>query len=195
MSKKKVVLGVAACLLMLGISFGTTYAYLISSDSVTNEFVVGENNVQIVEDYEPPEKLEPGITFKKTPYIENTGNLPCFVRVRVDFSDSRAKEFCELLEMDEENWEYDPADGYYYYKKLLEPKKSTADDYKTTPLFTSVYVKKDKEDGTSYEMADMIAFDILIYAESCQHTDHEGDCAAEEYKTSWKKEGNAGNAD
>lgn len=196
MNKKKIVLGAAACLLVLGISFGGTYAYLISSDTVKNEFVVGENSIEVVEEYDPPEKLEPGTSFTKIPYIENTGNLSCFVRVRIDFSDSRAEEFCELLEMDTENWDYDAADGYYYYKKLLEPKKDTADStdtgYVTTPLFKKVFIKTEKADGTSYAMADMIDFDILIYAESCQHNDHDGACADKEYKTVWEREGGGG---
>lgn len=180
MSRKKIFFIVIACFVLLGTSFGITYAYLIANDSAVNEFTIGDNTVKVVEDkYDPPEKLKPGISFTKNPHVKNMSNLPCFVRMRADFSDSAAKDFCEDLNIDRTNWEYDENDGYYYYKKLLQPGEIT------TELFTEVVVKTYKEDGTPYTDSDMIDFDILVYAESCQHNDHNGSCADDEYKTIW----------
>lgn len=177
MSKKGIFLVIAACFIVLGASFGITYAYLIANDSKVNEFVVGENTIEVVEKFEPPEELNPGTSFVKEPRVENTGNLPCFVRMRADFSDSAAADFCRPLEIDEEKWDL-RSDGYYYYKELLEP--GTATD----PLFKTVTVKSEAE-GVSE--GDMIDFDILIYAESCQHTDHIGDCPDSEYYDIWRR--------
>ena len=80
MSKKKIFLTVIACLLVVSASFGMTYAYLIANDSVSNEFTIGENKIEIEEEYDPPEKLTPGIEINKKPSVKNTGNLYCYVR-------------------------------------------------------------------------------------------------------------------
>lgn len=179
MNKKKIVLIVIACFLVLTASYGITYAYLISKDAAVNDFTVGENNIEVHENFEPPEKMEPKISFKKEPYVENTGNIPCFVRMRADFSDSKAEDFCEL-DFNTEDWTTKNSDGYYYYKKLLGPGKETE------ALFKNVTIKENKKDGSKYTESDMIDFDILIYAESCQHTDHDGSCFDDEYETVWK---------
>lgn len=179
MSKKKIFLLVIACLLIVSASFGATYAFLIANDSVSNEFTIGENKIDVEEDYDPPEKLLPGTVITKKPSVKNTGNLSCFVRMRADFSDSRAREICEELDIDTENWEYDTSDGYYYYKKLLDPGQST--EY----LFTKIVIRTEK-DGSELTAADMIDFDVLVFAESCQHEDHDGECADNEYKTIWQ---------
>lgn len=180
MSKKKIFLIAVTCLIALIASFGTTQAYLISKHEAVNDFTAGENIIEVHENYDPPKELEPGIPFKKEPYVENTGNLPCFVRMRVDFSDSEAEEFCELVDINEKDWEKNQEDGYYYYNKLLNPEEITES------LFKTVKIKDKKENEDSYTLDDMIDFDILIYAESCQHIDHEGNCSSDEYRTVWK---------
>ena len=53
MNKKNVIFIMIACLIVLTASFGITYAYLISSDSEINEFVVGENTIKVVEEFDP----------------------------------------------------------------------------------------------------------------------------------------------
>lgn len=115
--------------------------------------------------------------FVKKPQVQNDRNLPCFVRMRADFSDSTAKEFCKPLDISDK-WEFHEDDGYYYYKELLLPGDTT------TALFEQVEIKTETE-GVS--PSDMIDFDILIYAESCQHNDHEGNCAEKEYYQIWKR--------
>lgn len=177
--KRKLIAAALACVLVCASCFGITYAYLIAEDNAANAFTIGETEIEISEEYTPPEKLAPGISFTKKPWITNTGNLPCYVRMRADFSSSIAEEFCEPLDIDTQNWEYNSADGYYYYKKLLNQGEATS------PLFTTVTIKDTKSDGTAYTEADMIDFDILIYGEAVQHTDHEGECASDEFKTVW----------
>lgn len=176
MTKKRIIIAALSCLLVLTASFGITYAYLIATDSKENQFTVGENTIEVVEEYVPPQKLEPGLIIEKAPKVENTGNLPCFVRMRADFSDSNAKEFCKPLVIGSD-WEYDESDGYYYYTKVLQPGKSTQS------LFETVEIKTHKDsDNTEYTLQDMIDFDILIYAESCEQGEHNEN----DYKTVWQ---------
>lgn len=177
--KKKIFIVTLACVLACVSSFGATYAYLIARDEALNKFTIGETEVEITEEYTPPPKLEPGIEFTKKPMVTNTGNLPCYVRMRADFSTSVAETFCEPLDIDTVNWQYNNTDGYYYYTKLLYPGE------KTESLFTTVTLKETKDDGTAYTEADLVEFEILVYAEATQHTDHNGDCAADEYLAIW----------
>lgn len=178
--KRKLIAAALACVLVCASCFGITYAYLIAEDNAANAFTIGETEIEISEEYTPPEKLTPGISFTKKPWITNTGNLPCYVRMRADFSSSIAEEFCEPLDIDTANWEYNSEDGYYYYKHLLNPGEETS------PLFTTVTIRLYTSDGTaSYTEADMTDFDILIYGEAAQHTDHDGACTADEFKTVW----------
>lgn len=172
---------VSALLLMLAASFGITYAYLISDDSKVNEFTVGENTIKINEEYNPPEKLIPGAEIEKNPSVENTGNLACFVRIRADFSDSKMKDVCVIYYNDagvqkegiNPNWEYNSSDGYYYYKKILQPGD------KTPSLFDVVKIKEDAQQSEFTE------FDIYVYAESRGAEDGDND---NDYKRIWERE-------
>lgn len=177
MSKKRILLVLSACFLMLGVSFGITYSYLISEDAQQNTFTVGETAVEVHEEYEPPAELKPGISIKKKPKVENTGNLPCFVRMRADFSDSKAKKLCEPLVIGAD-WQYNDEDGYYYYTKPLMP------GTETSCLFEKIVIKAEAE-GVS--QSDMMDFDVLIYAEARQ----QGKYSDSDYMKVWSKEGDA----
>lgn len=188
--KKKLIILCAACALVCMCSFGVTYAYLKTETSATNSFVVGENSIKVEENYETVMTLGPGIV-NKDPKVTNTGNIPCYVRMRVDFSDGNAKKFCTLQITDDKkgDWVYCSADGYYYYTKVLEPNDSTE------PLFTSVCISEtatsgdseQTETGTSdsseqTETAKLSAFNINVYAESKQAADLGKD---DTYQTVW----------
>lgn len=174
-----VLLAALLCVIVLASSFGSTFAYLTDQETKNNTLTVGETKTEIVEEFTPPKKLEPGVSFTKKPSVNNTGNLPCYVRMRADFSDSQMEDLCEELDINTTDWEYDAADGYYYYKLLLEPGKMTS------PLFTTVTVRTVDANGEKLTDAQMKDFDILIYAESTQHVDHAGNHPTDEYKTIW----------
>ncbi len=186
MKKKTIALTAAAALTCMGLfcgAFGVTYSYLIDKQSAKNTFTVGETIITVVEeigkDYIPPKKLEPGISFKKAPYVSNDGNLPCYIRMSADFSNSKAKSFCIPLEIDG-NWEQG-SDGFYYYKELVYPGE------KTTPLFERVQVKDDVDEN------DLVDFEIFVYGEAVQHTDHDSKHPDDEYLTVWQQYEGAGN--
>ena len=149
---------VLACALIMSLSFSATYAWLIDRDEVMNEFVAAEDEIIIEEDFEPPEELLPGSVFVKAPRVINTGNVPTFVRVRVVFSNVAALDILEPLDFDRENW-YEHEDGFFYFRRVLQPGESTTD------LFTQVRVRED------VTVSDMLDFEIIIYAESSMQPD------------------------
>lgn len=153
MKKKKVWSLIGLFMLACAVS-GMTYAYLIDADYGHNKVKTGTVEAEIEETYDPPEKLEPGISFSKEPWVKNTGNSPCYVRLQALFSDSRAEEFSTLEELNTTEWT-DGEDGYYYYTELLEPGK------RTPSLFTGVTIG-------SVDPSELVEFEILLYAEAVQ---------------------------
>ena len=180
--KKRTLWAITACAMAFVLSVGTTYAWLIARDPEVNTFFMGEDNITVVETFTPPTSLFPNQTIPKNPRIQNTGNLPTFVRARIVFSSAEAKALCNELIIGSSDWEYVAADDYYYYKKLLMPGQFTP------YLFENVVIRGNK---TAEEMID---FDIIVYSESRIHLDHDsGDCelrgqaacAGNLYRTVW----------
>lgn len=165
MKKKRIALILACCLLIAVASYGLTYSYLKANDEKVNEFTIGRNEIEVTEEYEPPEELKPGAVFTKKPTVTNTGNIACWVRMRADFSDSEMEKLCEFTINESGGWTKKQPDGYYYYTEKLEPNDTTSS------LFSgegegNIQIKKEL-DGASVDESELVNFDILIYAESC----------------------------
>ncbi len=106
-----------------------TIAYMIKQSSITNEFIMGEVKTQIIENFDSNNKT------KKDVNIKNIGNVPAYIRatIVISWKDNEGKV---LGEIPEENVDYSikfsessnwikEEDGYYYYKKQIEPNEST----------------------------------------------------------------------
>lgn len=120
-------------------------------EKLTDEIVFGDIETMIVEECDNKPIIS-GEQFKKIVKIKNTGESPCFVRVKVLISPEKYKN--ELaLDINTTDWEY--KDGYYYYKKILNCNDET------TPLFTKLTIPTGLKNGD--------IFDINIYSESIQH--------------------------
>ena len=157
-------------LLMLAVLFvgvAGVSAYFMDGDTATNSVEVGGNTVDIVEEFDPPEEIEPGTAITKDVKIKNEGPNDCYVRVMAVFSDSDMEKHCTLEGLNKEDFVYDDTDGYYYYKKVL-PSGSI-----TPSLFTSVLVSESIPENEIKE------FDIIVYAESYQSEGHDT------YQSAW----------
>lgn len=171
--------GISICVIAITLSafigFGTTQAYLTYKRGIMNNFRVGYNEITVTEEYDPPDEIVPDeITeFRKNVQIKNTGTIPCFVRVRLEYSDSDIKKFCtnilngnyikagdytnEIERISNGDWIYNNDDNCYYYTKVLE------EDERTSLLLdrVQVLVPKSEEDNLK-------EFEIYVYAESIQ---------------------------
>jgi hypothetical protein len=128
--------------------------------------------------------------FPKTVYVTNTGETSEYVRVAVEFSDSRTELTSELSNDGvnwysvqsykdhlPDGWAYvdDPLLGgpYYYYKKVLKCKKTKPDGTvvqnadSTTTLFKYVRTKFSTNDFANY-------YNIYCYSEAIQVIDNVG---------------------
>ena len=180
-------------LLTVTLSIGGTLAYFTHMDADTNKLQVGYNEIAIKENFEPPAELTSGDNaFKKQVQITNTGNVDCYVRVFMEFSEGNIDNFSKLsadgtnyYSSEEykttntpDGWVYvsreeDPVLGdYYYYKEPLAPGESTT--YLLDSVKTTFPTAEDVDD-----------FEIIVYSESVQTLDKNG--KPFENPDAWKK--------
>jgi len=159
-SKKKILFvgAAAAALAVVSLSVGLTIAYLMDSENKPNTVKVGYGNGEISEEFTEPSVATMHDTNNKVVSVKNTGTVPVFARVYMNFSDSsvadKAKvtysnngtdkevtwaQFLTAMAADNNgtDWKYIPETGgidnstlggYFYYTKALE----VADDPATT---------------------------------------------------------------
>lgn len=188
--KTKIMLIALALVLVSLASVTAVYAYLSDKGTKENKFTVGNNSVEIEEDFTPPPEMHQGDNrFLKKVRVANTGNVPCYVRVFFDFSDSEVKDhakisgseatkgnldsldwysYAEYVEKHlPEGWVYIPVSedsllgGYFYYTKPLPV------GGKTPYLFQAVNAIFEFE-------TDVTDFEIIITTDSIQLTDKDG---------------------
>lgn len=202
-NKTKNILIAIALVVVFLVTAAIVYAYLSDQGAKENKFTVGNNSVEIEEEFTPPPELTEGDNpFIKKVRVTNTGNVPCYVRIFFDFSDSAIKDNAKISasEATEDNldslewysyeeyiaehlpegWVYISVTedallgGYFYYTEPLPVDEST------TYLFQAVNAYFENE-------TDVTDFEIIIVADSVQVTDKngkkfEGDDA---YKSAW----------
>lgn len=154
-NKKLVIISVISVILIGCLSFGLISAYFTDKDTKQNQVTVGYNTIQVVEDFDSPSELVPGLSFKKDVKVENTGKVPCYVRVKSLFTDEDMLPYC-TVDYNTNDWVYNDKDDYWYYTH-----KVVINDM-TQSLFTTVKINDD------VQSSDIKDFDILIYAESHQ---------------------------
>ena len=64
-------------LVVLDISVVSVSAYFSDREEKRNRITVGDSNIEIVEEFDPPEKIEPGSHFTKSLY-EKSGKIGLF---------------------------------------------------------------------------------------------------------------------
>lgn len=157
------------------------YAYLADQEEVTNSMSLVENSVEIVEEFVPPKRLEPGLqgdsAIPKKVQIQNTDTAETYVRVFCDFNNKKVEDFA-WLDYNTEDWVYDDTEGYWYYKyPLIDTTdtiaKLTYQDFNngvegeggiTSPLITKIQTK----DADEVERDDMFDFEVIVMCESVQ---------------------------
>jgi hypothetical protein len=143
----------------------TLHAYLSDHEIIQNEISLGGVNLEIMEDFQPPQSLRPGISFQKKVSVKNRGPGECFLRIRVVVSDSDMEK---QLSFDYNTEDYEKKEGYYYYKKCLFPGQCASE------LFHKVTIPENASEEV------LKNFDIFILAEGCQGKNFEN------YFDAWK---------
>jgi len=84
--KKKIVLGLTALILVVGLTIGGTLAFMQSKTvQVVNTFTVGSVHLSLAETYEQDSQLIPGTVIAKTPILTvAAGSEECFVKAKIE---------------------------------------------------------------------------------------------------------------
>ncbi len=207
-NRKKGVIAAVSAGVLIAVT-GGVFAYFAAKDGKANLVRVGEDTISVDESFDQPEQTQ-NFAYRKLVKIDNTGSVPCFVRVRLEFSDSAVQSAASFssdkqgaddsVTVDDDDIDFypaDPADDNAYAKHLPEGWEYSTDDgyyYYTAPVAagesTSAlisWVKMAYEDVTAIQ-----AHDIYVYAESVQTVDPDTgeDYADPEltdgYKTAWR---------
>ena len=138
--KKKLTLIVTCVALVAAIAVGGTLAWFTDSKDVTNTVTFGNVKIDLTEPQfsqnnpnNTISNVAPGQTITKDPTIKNTGNNPCWIRVRIDatldgkpvdlaFKNDVANDSNNdkvYTDMEKGNWEK-RTDGYFYWKSRLD---------------------------------------------------------------------------
>lgn len=151
---------------------GSIGAYMTDMDSASNVMSIGNNTIEIVENFQPPEGGYGDYTeMPKEVKITNNESVPCYVRVYLESTYSDNDRFmmgkltggynCALYEipMDTvfDGWVHSSDDGWYYYTKPLGVGEST------TTLIDFVYYA-----DSNFDWFDAEDIDVYVYSESVQ---------------------------
>lgn len=129
--RKKYFLFLLAAVLVLG-AVGGTLGYYKNSAGVTNRISTKESGVTLREVFNPADHWLPGETKEKQVSFSNSGDVPQVIRFQYtgEWSDSSGASLPgptvppTVNLADTGNWE--EIDGWYYYKKVLQPAAVTA---------------------------------------------------------------------
>lgn len=118
---KRLALLLALVLILVG-TVGGTVAYLAThTKPVVNTFTPGKVTCQVEEKFDGTKKTEA--------VVRNTGNIPAYIRVAVVANTVDGNDVTGAFDVSNklcgENWQYNVADGYYYYKGIVQPSEVT----------------------------------------------------------------------
>ncbi|MEY8436609.1 hypothetical protein AAK967_02530 [Atopobiaceae bacterium 24-176] len=138
-----------AAVVLLGIAVVPALAFLSArTASVPNVLSVGEEKVEIVEDFDPNPKRDGWV--KKNVRVRNTGNVPCYVRALAVPSTSK---FECTFSWGSSGWSAPDASGYRTYRAPLAPGELSP------PLLGGLYLDSPSEPRD---------LQVLVYVESVQ---------------------------
>ena len=144
MKKKIIALALVLCLAAVAV-VGGTLAYFTDEGAKTNTFTVGNVDIELTEPKwdtdgsEDAPEVYPGEALAKDPTVENVGENPCFVRIKVEGLDCLGEAGDIIYRTDYTNntlgtdWVLH-TDGYFYYSKVL------AVGAKTDALFDQIVI-------------------------------------------------------
>ena len=144
--KLKLITGalIAVC---LSIAAYSTTAYFTAEYTAENIITAGNVEISFRDSVSTGDEMTvmPGKQTDKIVQVENTGDHPAYIRIRLekdivlaDGADGEVDLSLIGLDLDKENWT--EKDGYYYYNTALKSGETTK------PLFTKISFSKDMSD-------------------------------------------------
>ncbi len=199
--KKKTLLAAVSAAVIIAI-VGVILAYFGAKDEEPNLVGVGENDISVAEEFTPPEQTN-DFKYRKLVKIENTGSIPCYVRVRLEFSNSDVQSYASFSADETDT----PADDTFYsadinasnpYISHLPAGWVYVKDQSTNDPTAGYYYYKTPVDPNgataaliswvkmNYNGKEIQAHDIYVYSESVQTIDPTTGTDYDDWKAAWK---------
>lgn len=186
---KKLIIICACALGVVLLCVGVTLAYLGAAQKKENQVNVGVGNVSITESqWSEPSTRAMENSDAKDVKVTNTGTVPCFVRVYMEFSDSEVADVASVTDGNNTEstwaafkttlagttntapnaWKYvtgdsnDKLNGYFYYTSPVASGSSTSE------LIRSVKTDYNGDNNTDSNIDKIKAYDIIVYSETVQ---------------------------
>ena len=208
MTKKKKTLLAAGAVAVVALIAGVLIAYFANKDEEPNLITVGEDEITVTEVFTPP-KQEEDYKYRKLVKIENTGSIPCYIRVRLDFSNSAVESAASFSAANQGKDDTFPDNSTfksaqiktgtdYYINDLPDGWVYVWEENTVTPTVTNGYYYYTKAidpgDTTAaliswirmnYGTAEIHAHDVYVYSESVQTVDPNTGTAYADWKAAW----------
>ena len=166
---KRKILPICLVALLLALVSAGTYSNYVYTQKASNVITTGGVDIALHEMTaagEPypsdPVTIMPGDVVSKQVTVENTGNSPAFLRIKLTPGvNDDALTAVDCIQMDINHTHWTEQDGYYYYNEILQPGQ-------TTPaLFTQVTFVGHKV--TNEYLGKLFSLDVAVQAVQSEH--------------------------
>ena len=130
---KRKILTLCVVALLIALASAGTYSNSVYTQTARNVITSGGVDIALLEYTadgtaypSEPVVIMPGDVVSKQVMVQNIGNSPAFLRVKLTPGVNDAAlsaDDCIQMELDLTNWTY--RDGYYYYNRILQPGQTT----------------------------------------------------------------------
>ena len=207
MTSRKKILLTAGGIAVTAVIAGVMTAYFASRDDEPNLITIGEDKIVVTEAFTPPSQTDT-FKYRKLVKIQNTGSVPCYIRVRLEFSNSTVANAASFSAANPDS-DTPPADSTFksaqiqagsdYYINNLPDRWVYVWEEKTVfPSVTNGYYYYTRavapEQATNaliswiwmnYNGEEVQAHDLYVYSESVQTIDPNTGTAYTDWKAAW----------
>lgn len=131
------------------------WGYMTDFSERINELFTAHDRIELEEEFDPPETLNPGDYVVKRAWVRNVGDIDCYVRAMCLLSTDDVLPYA-TLNLSSEGWSAPDSDGWMYCPTVLAPGTST------TTMLEGIQIAP----GSPQEA--MESFDVFVLAESVQ---------------------------
>ncbi|MCR5109955.1 MAG: hypothetical protein K6B38_03480 [Ruminococcus sp.] len=212
MTKKKKMLLAVSTVLIVTIITGVLIAYFANKDDEPNLITVGEDDIEVTEVFTPPKQTDE-FKYRKLVKIKNTGSIPCYVRVRLEFSNSDVEGVASFSAANQGDNDTEPDDNTfksaqikkgtnYYINNLPDGWVYVWEESTVDPIVTNGYYYYTKAIDPNEETNALIswikmdydstlpsAHDVFVYSESVQTVDPNTGTVYTDWKAAWNSFG------
>ncbi|MFL2096503.1 SipW-dependent-type signal peptide-containing protein [Marinilactibacillus psychrotolerans] len=171
--KKKRIVSLSLIVALIAIIAGGTYAYFTDDDDVTNEFTVGNINIELKEPNFNDKHLIPGKTVKKDPTVtvkEKSEDSYVFMYV-----DNKISHLLVELDINEDWGPVEGTDNLYVNTQFDNNiVKKAGTDRRLVPLFNEIIVLDDLDNEQFKDFnEDTDVINIMAFAHQAEGVDYD----------------------